>query len=240
MATDDIFNPISSLIFVIISVCVGLTLILKYFKSKDKALIYVGIAWIIIVESWMPAGINLVYLLFDSKGLSYEIRALIGNLFIPLGLLLWVAAATKIILTSYKKILLVLLAVLGIIFELVLFYAILFDITLIIDMATSTPYNMNYTPLWMIAQVLFSAITLITGLIFSWKSIKYDNPEIQLRGKILFVAFISFLIGALLGIFNFFIIGNIILITSSIEFYIGYILPKWIKKKFLANSVKNS
>ncbi len=227
-----LISAILALVFVSISTLVGILLIAKYFKSKDKTLIYVGLAWIIIVEAWMPSAVNLIYILATRVSLSYQIRALIGNLFIPLGLILWTLVFTELVFKKYRKHLLLLFTIVGIVFEILLFYALFTDISLII-IVPSHDLNMNYQPLWMVFQVVFSVITLVSGLAFSWKSIKHENPEIKLRGKILFVAFISFLIGALLGIIDLPVPGNIIMITSSIEFYIGYILPDWIKKRFI-------
>ena len=227
-----LISAILALVFVSISTLVGILLIAKYFKSKDKTLSYVGLAWIIIVEAWMPSAVNLIYILATRVSLSYQIRALIGNLFIPLGLILWTLVFTELVFKKYRKHLLLLFTIVGIVFEILLFYALFTDISLII-IVPSHDLNMNYQPLWMVFQVVFSVITLVSGLAFSWKSIKHENPEIKLRGKILFVAFISFLIGALLGIIDLPVPGNIIMITSSIEFYIGYILPDWIKKRFI-------
>jgi len=227
-----VISAVFALIFVSISIIVGLLLILKYFKSKDKTLLYVGVTWIIIVEAWMPSAVNLIYMLITKISLSYEIRAIIGNVFIPFGLILWTLVFSELVFKNYRKLLLIIFSILCIVFEVILFYAILTDISLII-VIPSHDLNMNYKPIWMIFQIIFSVITLVTGLSFSWKSIKHDNPEIKLRGKILFVAFVSFLIGAILGIVDFPVPGNIVMITSSIEFYIGYILPDWVKKRFL-------
>ncbi|MHA1467605.1 MAG: hypothetical protein ACTSP6_05940, partial [Promethearchaeota archaeon] len=63
-------------------------------------------------------------------------------------------------------------------------------------------------------------------------------PEIKLRGKFLMAAFISWTFGAIadaiipLTVITLPII-RIILITSAIEFYIGFVLPDWIKKRLL-------
>ena len=227
-----LISAVLALVFVSISTIVGILLILKYFKSKDKTLLYVGLTWIIIVEAWMPSAVNLIYMLMVPDGLSYQVRALIGNLFLPFGLILWTLVFTELVFTKYKKLLLIIFTIFSIVFEIILFYAIITDISLII-IIPSHDLNMNYTILWVVFQLIFSVVTLVSGLAFSWKSIKHDNPEIKLRGKILFIAFASFLIGALLGIVDLPIPGNIVMITSSIEFYIGYILPDWVKNRFI-------
>ncbi|MHA1489264.1 MAG: hypothetical protein ACTSRI_06380 [Promethearchaeota archaeon] len=81
-------------------------------------------------------------------------------------------------------------------------------------------------------------IILITGLLFGRETFKSDDPEIKLKGKMLILAFPSFAIGAILDATIPFtaitlIIVRLILISSSIEFYGGFILPKWMKKLLL-------
>ena len=228
----EFIGAIFALIFVSISVIVGLTLIAKYFKSKDVKLLYVGIAWIIIVESWMPSAVNLIYMLINPNGLSLEARVLIGNIAIPLGVVLWTMVITELVFEKYKKILLIVLSITGIIFEIILFTGIFINLEFIVDIK-SHPLNTSYSLIMIVFQIIFSVYTLATGLAFSAKSIKHLNPEIKLRGKLLFLAFICFLIGAILGIFEQFILGNIILIPSSIFFYFGYILPRFLKNKFI-------
>jgi len=229
-------NYISSafgIVHVIISVIVGSILISKYFKSKDKTLIFVGLVWIIIVEPWIPASLNLIYISFDTVGLPYQISALITNLFLPVGLILWTLVITELVFKKIKTPLLIIFIIFGIIFYSLLFYSVILDISIIIDIPASVPLNMRYNLIWMVFQTILVVIVMVTGLAFSWTSIKHDNPEIKLRGKILGVAFISFLIGALLAIVNYAPLGNTIMITSSIEFYLGYILPDWIKDRWL-------
>ena len=142
-----LISAVLALVFVSISTIVGILLILKYFKSKDKTLLYVGLTWIIIVEAWMPSAVNLIYMLMVPDGLSYQVRALIGNLFLPFGLILWTLVFTELVFTKYKKLLLIIFTIFSIVFEIILFYAIITDISLII-IIPSHDLNMNYTILF--------------------------------------------------------------------------------------------
>ena len=80
-------------------------------------------------------------------------------------------------------------------------------------------------------------IFILTGLLFAKSFFKSESPEIKLKAKVLMVAFISFAAGAILSNFItdiiFIAIGTMILALSSIEFYMGYILPDWTKRLFL-------
>jgi hypothetical protein len=73
---------------------------------------------------------------------------------------------------------------------------------------------------------------LISGILIARQSIRSEKPEIKLKGKFLLIAFILFVIGAfadavlLLTVITLPII-RIILISSSVLFYFGFILPKF-------------
>ena len=68
-------------------------------------------------------------------------------------------------------------------------------------------------------------------------SIKTEEEEIKLKGKVSLIAFSLFVVGALIDYLFITKISNIIarlrLVISSISFYIGFILPKWAKKILL-------
>ena len=84
---------------------------------------------------------------------------------------------------------------------------------------------------------------LITGILFGKASLKVDDAEIKLKGTLLILAFISFVLGAILEILSglsivILIIARLILISSSFEFYGGFILPEWMKTLFLRKKLK--
>ena len=90
-----------------------------------------------------------------------------------------------------------------------------------------------YQPkLWTMAFQIFAIITtFITGVIFSKNSMASDDPRIKLKGKFLLIAFFSFTIGgaldALLPFTPFtLVLVRLILISSAIEYYLGFLLPK--------------
>jgi hypothetical protein len=75
-----------------------------------------------------------------------------------------------------------------------------------------------------------------TGIHFSLISMKIkDSPLVQWKGRFLLVSFILFAVGAIgdalieLTAISLIII-KIILIFSSLFYYIGFIMPKWMRK----------
>ena len=79
---------------------------------------------------------------------------------------------------------------------------------------------------------------LIPGILIARESLKSEDREIKLKGRFLLIAFISWTIGALMdaaldpNIITL-TIARLILISSAIEFYCGFLLPERIKKIFL-------
>ena len=76
---------------------------------------------------------------------------------------------------------------------------------------------------------------------FARVSIKSHNPEVSLKGKLILMSFISFTVAAVIETFGHLdpltvVITRSILISSSIEFYLGWILPDWMKKRLLKES----
>jgi len=74
----------------------------------------------------------------------------------------------------------------------------------------------------------------------SIKSIKVNNPEVQLKGKILLLGFMSFSIASVLDatvsdITFILIIIRLILISSAVEYYLGFFLPKVLAKRVNKN-----
>ena len=84
----------------------------------------------------------------------------------------------------------------------------------------------------------------ITGVIFAQKSVKSEDREIKLKGKLLRAAFITFTVAAVLDsmlgtIFEdpadpllaiFVVVVRILLTLSALEFYGGFLLPRWMKE----------
>ena len=52
LTPDQILNGVFSLLFVVISIIIGLTIISKYPKSRNRTVILVGFVWLGIVSTW--------------------------------------------------------------------------------------------------------------------------------------------------------------------------------------------
>ena len=232
----DIINGIFSIIFVLISLLIGFIILSKYFKFKERIYYLVGVTWIFISEPWWPSSISFLVALSNEVGLSAQVYFLIGNIFAPLSIALWLTAFTEFLYTEKRKQILMIFAIYGLLFE-ILFFIFLFVDPNIIGVL-NPPVDVNYRYFVMFFLLSFLAIVVITGILFARLSLQSDDPEVKLKGKLLIVAYITFTVGALLDSsipLNAVIIifTRLILIASAIFWYGGFILPRWMRKLFL-------
>ena len=96
-----------------------------------------------------------------------------------------------------------------------------------------SPVDIDYTIYAIVLLFANLLIFFITGFLFVIKLIQSEIPKIRLKGKLLLVAFICFLIGTALDLIATTPLFRLILVLSAIIFYMGYILPKPITKLFL-------
>jgi hypothetical protein len=236
LTTLDLINGLFSIIFVAISTFVGLTIASKYIKSKIRTLLFIGIAWILIVSPWWPSSASVILALATGKGLSLEMYLLLGNLFTPVFVFLLVAAFTEIYYNDKQKIILIIFAIIGILIEIYLVYFIIVDPS--VHGELQGIIDIEFRGLLRIYLLFNILLVLVLGFLIALNSLRSETPEIKLRGKFLMLAFISWTVGAIADAslpLNFITLTiiRIVLITSAIEFYIGFILPDWIKKHFL-------
>ena len=232
----DILNGIFSFIFVVISLVVGFLILLRYFRYKEKVYFLVGATWILISEPWWPSSLSFLVSLSNGVGLPPTIYFLIGNLLVPLAIVLWLLAFTEFLFTEKRKLILLVFAIIGVIFEIIFFTLLFINPDLIGHL--NPPVDVSYNFFIMIFLFIFILIVVISGLFFARLSLKSDDPEVKLKGKLLVVAYIAFFVGALLdssirlnelGV----IFVRLILIASAVFWYGGFLLPHWMKKLFL-------
>ena len=233
----EILQGSFSLIFVVISILIGIRLIMKYFEKKNREFFLVGITWIGISTPWMHGAISFIMILLTNSSLSIETRFIIGNVFIPIIVVIWLIAFTDLFYQEKQKLILLLFSVIAIIYE-VIFFILLFTDTSLIGTFVG-PFQVRYTLFIRITMSFYAGLALVTGVIFAVKTIKAGtSPEMILRGKFLLLAFPSFALGSILDVlvpltpFTV-VITRLILISSAIEFYLGFSLPKIVKKLFI-------
>jgi hypothetical protein len=243
----DFLQGLGSLIFVIISVIIGLAILSKYRKFKSRLYVLVGISWIGVANPWFPDSISFLMNIFIQESLQIGWYFIIGNVFIPLALLAWIIAYTDMINKKAQAFAVILTIILSVAFEFTFFLLFYIDINLIGEINQTRPFTVDFGIFIIIYLIIIIFVMLITGLIFAQNSIKSENREIRLKGKLLRAAFITFTIAAILDaslgmIFEdptdpllaiMVIATRVLLIFSAFEFYGGFLLPKWMKEIFL-------
>ncbi|MFX0022305.1 MAG: hypothetical protein ACFE9S_08250 [Candidatus Hermodarchaeota archaeon] len=232
----DILNGIFSLIFVTISLFVGLVILTRYFKYRERIYFFTAGTWILISSPWWPSCISFLVAISNGIGIPPQIYFLIGNVLTPIAIILWLLAFTEFLYSEKRKFILLIFAIIGVIFE-VLFFVFLFMNPSVIGQLNG-PVDVNYESFIMVFLIIFLSIVVISGFLFANLSLKSKEKEVKLKGKLLIVAYITFAIGALLDSaipLNEFliIITRLILICSALCWWGGFLLPNWMKKLFL-------
>ena len=96
--TIEFMNGLFSLIFITISILVGIRISLKYWKNKERVYILVGLTWIGMATPWIPSSLSFLSYLMTSRGLPLQLKLFIGVFFIPITALIWLIAFTDLLL----------------------------------------------------------------------------------------------------------------------------------------------
>lgn len=236
----ELLQGIFCLIFIILTVIIGTTIAIKYFKYRQKNLILVGIAWIGMAVPWIPEIIELFIKSTDASVNNTVIIFLIIILnlaAVPFFVVLWLIAFTDLLKLkkTMRYIVMIIFVFFSIITEILIFYFYYTNLELVGTF--SGPHLVEWSLFSNIYLFLCILFVLITGLLFARESIKSDKIEIKLKGKLLLTAFLLFTIGAVIDVALASVISNVIarliLAISSIMFYFGYVLPDWIRNLLL-------
>jgi hypothetical protein len=233
----EIWQGTFSSLYVLISIILAIAILVKYFDTRSNELILMSVSIIAICFSWMPDAINFLLILLTGSHLSIAVYFLIGFAFLPILIFCWLILFTNFAFKDQQKIILIIFIVCNIFYEVLFFYFLFNNIE---ELGVyRTPFQVEFGIFMEIYLVSMVGLVFVTGMIFSYKSLKRDEPDIKLRGKMIFLGFLSFTIGAALdstlGAVNPILIVfiRIFLILSSILFYLAFILPEWFKKIFL-------
>ena len=226
---SEIFSGISCLIFVLLSIFVGIRICFNYFKSKDFNFILVGISWIFMTEPWMAISTSFLLYIFTGNGLTLELYLIFGYFFLPFGMVCWIIAISNFLWKDKQRTIIIIISMLEALVIAFFLYFLIADISMIGEL--SGPVDLRYGFFLLVFVITHMIIILITGTFFALEPLKSENPELKLKGKVLFVAIYSYLIGAVVSLFSpysiaILIMGRIIIVSSAIEFYIAFIKIK--------------
>jgi hypothetical protein len=154
-------------------------------------------------------------------------------------LIFWFYSFTELAVVSYKKEIRYVSIIFFIILELITISILIIDYELIGSPIPGKSYEYSHTTLNLVVDLIALVLVLITGILFSHQSMLSENIKIKWKGRFLLISFISFTIGSIMnGLLHIIIPMNalsiilirIILISSAIEYYLGFFLPDVILK----------
>ena len=229
----DLFNGICAIATVLIYFIISFSLIHKYIKYRQKALIYMGLALFFLSSIWMGLSVSFIYYIIIETSISFEIQVLIAYGF-PFALFFWLLVFTEIIYKKRQKIITIVSGIYLVLLE-VFFYTFLFTNISLLG-TTSGFFYTRWGPFILLRILVNVVIFLTTGIIFFREANKTDDAENKLKAKLILVGVIFLIIGSLFySIFGIVFIALIILLMSVLGFYGGIVYPVWIAKIFLRN-----
>ncbi len=237
----ELIHGIFTTLLVVTFLIIGLRIIIKSYLYKTKVLFLAGLGWTLLSSAWWGSSFSFISIILTGKPLSDLAFLFIANAFIPLSILFWIITFTKLIKINKEKLLILIYAVLCVLFEIFLL------ISLIINPAwvgtIKETYYSQPALIVMLYQIFVLLTVIITGLIFSQQSLRSKDRKIHLKGKFLLFAFILLTIGgsadAILSLDPItLIVVRLILILSSILFYIGFLLPERIANLILGENIE--
>ncbi len=227
----------------VITICfivtLALSVLLNAIKKKNKLIFVFGIFLLAINTPWYPSGLGYIYWLMTGNVFDFRLYVLLGTLGMPIIILAWFYIYTTILYPNLKKISLISLGIFSLIFYIYLFYYLFFAPGAPVEHMIGvqhTPLDIEYRGFVLISIGVYFLIGVPTFLHFAISSMREkDNPAIQWRGKFLLIATILFIIGGIAdGLLVltpiFLIIVRIILLIAGFLFYIGLLMPDWVKK----------
>ena len=235
----DILHGIFTTLFVVVSLLVGLRILLKYFEHRRNELITVGLAWMTISTPWIGNSLSfLLYITFEYR-LELVPYLFMENIFIPLALICWIYSFSTLVYPRLVKKLTILFVLICIPYEIFLIIALIINPEMIGTLEGM--FDSHHTIIPNAFRVFGIFVVLITGIIFARTSMKSEDPTVQWKGRFLLIGMVSFTIGALLDAVLTFtpldlVLVRLLLISSSIEYYLGFFLPDVIANKLIKRS----
>jgi hypothetical protein len=234
----EIFYGSFTFTSVIISTILGLFIALKYREHKKIELLLVGITWIFLASPYWSDAIQFLLVSIGNIEMDSAVYFFLANAFIAPIHITWAYTFTNLLFKEYKKKLMIFFGIEAAIFEITFLIVFFIDYNLI---GIQQSVFVVEWAIWVQIYLLFSiGLFLITGFLFARASIKAPEPEVQIKGKFLIVAFVTFTIGTIIDVIGAdnpteitILLARIFVIISSLCFYIGFTLPRVIKERFI-------
>ncbi|MFX1259894.1 MAG: hypothetical protein ACFFAN_18750 [Promethearchaeota archaeon] len=210
----------------------------KAIETKQRILYLLFFSVILAIAPWYPSGLSYIYWLIAGKEISYQFYVLLGTIFIPISIHIWLIIYMTVFPRKKKNLILTIYACFSLLFYIYLFYFLFFALGAPVEYMIGikrNPIDITYKGFVAIYLAISGVTAIVTGLDFSIKSMKSEIIEVKWKGRFFLCCIIlssiggtadAFLTLSLTGL----VITKIILLLSSFFYYLGFIIPKFIKK----------
>ena len=238
----DNFTQLSGILgvlAVLISWMYGIIVLYKAINQKNKVLYYFFLAIIFTMAPWYPSALGYIYWLITNEEIIYPVYVLSGTIGTPIALYAWLQIYMPALHKNQKGT--AIWITIGLSIALYI-YLIIFlfvvpgaPVHRLIGIKRSA-IDIDYKGFVLVFLAFSLLVSTITGNDFSIASIKIkDNPVTLWKGRFLLLSFNFFAIGAIGDGFlpltpPTLIIFRLFMMLSSTFYYLGFILPKWIRK----------
>lgn len=236
LGPNEFIGGLLSLLYVIVSPLMGILVMSRYFKYKEKAFIFIGLSIGAIACPWWPSAVSFLSHVLFNQLISVQLYFFLGNAFAPIFTYIWLIGMNILLFDGKNK---KFLAVYAIIFSMmeIIFLLLLFLAPTLIGDLDPFHLNVDYHGFMMIFLIMIVITIVSTGLTVAIRTMKSQNPLIKLKGRVLFFSFVIWAVAAtfdssipmpIVGV----IIVRTMLIFHTIGFYIGWIMPQFAQKFF--------
>ncbi|MFX1274238.1 MAG: hypothetical protein ACFFBP_21735 [Promethearchaeota archaeon] len=232
----DYVNGITSIIYFIVSIIIAFIIMSKYFKYKTTSFLFVGFSTIGLVWPYLATIVSFLMMVFTLNPLPDSAYYIIGNILLPITTSTWIYAVIKLSHEGKEKI------IVPIVFIFMVLLAIIYTI-LVFSRPDLIGEKLGIIDVKYIGFGLFYLIIALSfvwiGLIILLKDLIHSSaPDLKLKGIFLLFGLLTYTVASIFdGFLNleipFLLLMRILLMISSFEMYIGWLLPKSVKKLFL-------
>ncbi len=232
----EIMSGISSIFGTLFTFILGAIMIRKYIRYRERTLLLMSLTMMFVGQPWWPYAIDVILILTTGEYLSIQQHVLIGHTLQPFAILLWMFVMSELLWKNKQKLITIITAIFSTIYETVVLYTIFIDPSRFVIEESTLDYT--YLSLFLLCQLISLIVVIITGILFFLGSRKSPQPDIRLKGILFIISVLSYTTAAIidsaltLTLILLFIV-RILLVSSSIEIYMAFAMPKWVRKLFL-------
>ncbi len=234
----EIFYGSFTLLSVVISTILGILIALKYKKYGKVDYLAVGITWLLLASPYWSDAIQFISVMIGGIQIPTNLYYFLANAFIAPMYITWIYTLTNILFVKRKKILLTIFSIIAVAFETLFLIVFFINPSLIGEQKSA--FVVEWA-IWIQIYLLLSiALLLITGFLFARASLKAGQADVRIKGIFLLIAFVSFTVATVIDVIGAdnpneitILLARTFLIFSSLCFYIGYTLPKFVKNRFI-------